>query len=231
MLRIRRLTQLLLALCACAFISACISLGIYRLLWIQTGRKITPEILAEISNINDINVIKSFFLPFVAAAIELRDSADQLAAWGLSFVFIWACLLGLVAIVLFRQITITQSTEIHVQSENIFDRALMGKLELWKIFWGFYVFFLFAIQLITNKLFALLISTGTIKTHGLASLVAVPIAVAIPVTLHFIAAILVWQSAKNTSRVIWTYLARFVVVAFTVLPSSFGIYKAISILW
>jgi hypothetical protein len=229
MLRIRRLTQLLLALCACAFISACISLGIYRLFSIRTGRKITPEILAEISNINDINVIKSFFLPFVAAATELRDSADQLAGWGLSFVLIWACLLGFVAIALYRQITMTHSTEIHVQFENSLDRALAGKLELWKIFWGGYVVFLLAMQLIANKLFALL--TSIIDVHGLTSLITVPIAIAIPVTLHFIAAILVWQSAKNTSRVIWTYLARLVVVAFTVLPSSIGIYTVISILW
>ena len=140
MLRIRRLTQLLLALCACAFISAFISLGIYRLFLIKTNNQITPEILAEISNINDINVIKSFIFPSVTLATELRDSADQLAGWGLSFVLIWACLLGFVAIALFRQITITQSTEIHVQSENIFDRALMGKLELWKSFWGFNLF-------------------------------------------------------------------------------------------
>ncbi len=229
MLRIRRLTQLLLALCACAFISACISLGIYRFFSIQTGRKITPEILAEISNINDINVIKSFFLPFVAAATELRDSADQLAGWGLSFVLIWACLLGFVAIALYRQITMTQSTEIHVQFENSLDRALAGKLELWKIFWGGYVVFLLAMQLISNKLFALL--TSIIDVHGLTSLITVPIAIAIPVTLHFIAAILVWQSAKNTSRVVWTYLARLVVVAFTVLPSSIGIYTVVSILW
>lgn len=222
MLRIRRLTQLLLALCACAFISALMSLGLYRLFAIKAVNQLSPEMLAEISNIQDINVIKSFFLPFVTLATELRDSADQLAGWGLSFVIIWASLIGFVAIALYRQIITTQQIEINPQTENTIDRAFAGKIELWKIFWGVYVILLLAMQLIASKLFATF--TELISLYGTASLILMPIGLAIPVTMHLLAALLVWKSATNTSHRFWTYLARTVVLAVTVLPSIRGIY-------
>ncbi|GGX08827.1 hypothetical protein GCM10011282_13760 [Undibacterium macrobrachii] len=222
MLRIRRLTQLLLALCACAFISALMSLGLYRLFAVKAVNQISPEMLAEISNIQDINVIKSFFLPFVTLATELRDSADRLAGWGLSFVIIWASLIGFVAIALYRQIISTQQVEINPQSENTIDRAFAGKVELWKIFWGVYVILLLVMQVIASKLFAAF--SELISMHGLASLILIPIGLAIPITLHLLAALLVWKSATNTSHRFWTYLARTVVVAITVLPSIKGIY-------
>lgn len=222
MLRIRRLTQLLLALCACAFISALMSLGLYRLFAIKAVNQLSPEMLAEISNIQDINVIKSFFLPFVTLATELRDSADRLAGWGLSFVIIWASLIGFVAIVLYRQIITTQQIEINPQTENTIDRAFAGKIELWKIFWGVYVILLLAMQLIASKLFATF--TELISLYGTASLILIPIGLAIPVTMHLLAALLVWKSATNTSHRFWTYLARTVVLAVTVLPSIRGIY-------
>lgn len=222
MLRIRRLTQLLLALCACAFISALMSLGLYRLFAIKAVNQLSPEMLAEISNIQDINVIKSFFLPFVTLATELRDSADRLAGWGLSFVIIWASLIGFVAIALYRQIITTQQIETNPQTENTIDRAFAGKIELWKIFWGVYVILLLAMQLIASKLFATF--TELISLYGTASLILIPIGLAIPVTMHLLAALLVWKSATNTSHRFWTYLARTVVLAVTVLPSIRGIY-------
>nr|WP_314861211.1 hypothetical protein [uncultured Undibacterium sp.] len=73
-------------------------------------------------------------------------------------------------------------------------------------------------------------SAGSLASHGLASLIAVPIVLAVPTTLHFISAILVWQSAKNTTRIYWTYLARAAVVAFTIFPIFRGIYAVVSLL-
>jgi hypothetical protein len=230
MLRIRRLTQLLLALCACAFISALISLVIYRVLSMTHAVTITPEILADISNINDIEVIKKFLLPFVAAANELRNGADLLASWGLSFVLIWASLLGLVTIILYRQITSTSLAEVNAIDESLIDLALAGRLELWKIFWGLYVTLSLALGLIFGELATILANASSLTTHGVASLIAVPIVFAIPTTLHIISAILVWQSAKNTSRIYWTYLARAAVIAFTIFPIFRGIYAVLRLL-
>ena len=230
MLRIRRLTQLLIALCACAFISALISLVIYRVLSMTHATTITPEILADVSNINDIEVIKKFILPFVAAANELRAGADLLASWGLLFVLIWASLLGLVTIILYRQITSTSLAEVNAIDENLIDRALAGKLELWKIFWGLYVTMSLVLGFIFSELVTRLVNASSLATHGVASLIAVPIVLAIPTTLHIISAILVWQSAKNTSRIYWTYLARAAVIAFTIFPIFRGVYAVLRLL-
>jgi len=230
MLRIRRLTQLLIALCACAFISALVSLVIYRVLSMTHAATITPEILADISNINDIEVIKKFILPFVAAANELRAGADLLASWGLLFVLIWASLLGFVTLVLYRQVTSTSLAEVNAIDENLIDRALAGKLELWKIFWGLYVALSLALGLLFSELVTILVSAGSFGSHGVASLIAVPIVLAIPTTLHIISAILVWQSAKNTSRIYWTYLARAAVIAFTIFPIFRGVYAVLRLL-
>jgi hypothetical protein len=230
MLRIRRLTQLLIALCACAFISALISLVIYRVLSMTHAATISPEILADISNIKDIEVVKKILLAFIAAANELRTGADLLASWGLSFVLIWASLLGFVAIILYRQITTSQQAEVDTRNESMIDRALAGKLELWKIFWGLYVTLSLALGLIFSALVTILVSASSLATHGVASLIAVPIALAIPSTLHFISAILVWQSAKNTTRIYWAYLARAAVIAFTIFPIFRGIYAVVSLL-
>ena len=191
---------------------------------------ITPEILADISNINDIEVIKKFILPFVAAANELRAGADLLASWGLLFVLIWASLLGFVTLVLYRQVTSTSLAEVNAIDENLIDRALAGKLELWKIFWGLYVALSLALGLLFSELVTILVSAGSFGSHGVASLIAVPIVLAIPTTLHIISAILVWQSAKNTSRIYWTYLARAAVIAFTIFPIFRGVYAVLRLL-
>jgi hypothetical protein len=230
MLRIRRLTQLLMALCACAFISALISLVIYRVLSMTHAATISPDVLADISNINDIEVLKQILLPFIAAADELRTGADLLASWGLSFVLIWASLLGFVTLVLYRQVTSTSLAEVNAIDENVIDRALAGKLELWKIFWALYVTLSLALGLIFGELATILVNASSLATHGVASLIAVPIVLAIPTTLHIISAILVWQSAKNTSRIYWTYLARAAVIAFTIFPIFRGIYAVLRLL-
>ena len=191
---------------------------------------ITPEILADISNINDIEVIKKFILPFVAAANELHAGADLLASWGLLFVLIWASLLGFVTLVLYRQVTSRSLAEVNAIDENLIDRALAGKLELWKIFWSLYVTLSLALGLIFGELATILVNASSLATHGVASLIAVPIVLAIPTTLHVISAILVWQSAKNTSRIYWTYLARAAVIAFTIFPIFRGIYAVLRLL-
>jgi hypothetical protein len=219
-----------MALCACAFISALISLVIYRVLSMTHAATISPDVLADISNINDIEVLKQILLPFIAAADELRTGADLLASWGLSFVLIWASLLGFVTLVLYRQVTSTSLAEVNAIDENVIDRALAGKLELWKIFWALYVTLSLALGFIFSELVTILVNASSLATHGVASLIAVPIVLAIPTTLHIISALLVWQSAKNTSRIYWTHLARAAVIAFTIFPIFSGVYAVLRLL-
>ncbi|WP_395007271.1 hypothetical protein [Undibacterium sp.] len=191
---------------------------------------INPDVLTDISNTNDIEVLKQILLPFLAAAHELRTGADLLASWGLSFVLIWAALLGSVTIILYRQITSTSQTEVNAIDESMVDLALAGRLDLWKIFWGLYVTLSLALGFIFSELVTILVSAGSFGSHGVASLIAVPIVLAIPTTLHVISAILVWQSAKNTSRIYWTYLARAAVIAFTIFPIFRGVYAVFRLL-
>ena len=104
MLRIRRLTQLLIALCVSAFLSALISIVIYRVLSMTALPLSGPNIVNDIRGIEDINKLREVTIAFLSAAFDLRESGATSVKWSLGFVLIWSTILGSVAVVTYRQI-------------------------------------------------------------------------------------------------------------------------------
>lgn len=220
MLRIRRLTQLLIALCASAFLSALISFGIYHVLAIAAvpSSSYQSDIVNAINSVEDINKLKEATIVFISAASDLREKGAGLVKWGLGFVLVWSLILGTVAIAIYRQICKVSSAPAHPEVENFIDLALSGKLELWKVFWGGYVALSSLLSLISFGVFQLLVQTGSLKSSFLLNVLAGPIVLSIPFTIYLYSALLVWKSAPNTSSVVWHYLAKLVVIVATIAP-------------
>lgn len=223
-LRVRRLVQLMIALCASAFLSALISFALYRILSLTALPLSGSNIANDIQSINDIGKLKELSVAFVGLSTELRNSGETLTKWGLGFVLVWSTILGTVALTTYREITKASKAPIEPAVENVFDRALAGKLELWKVFWGGYValsLLLFFIFIVTAHLFT---QVEAIKSSFLFNALACPIALSIPYTFYLLCALLVWRSASNTSSVVWCYLAKAFVIVFTAFPIIRSVY-------
>jgi hypothetical protein len=233
MLRIRRLTQLLIALCASAFLSALISLVIYRVLSMTVLPLSGQDIVNDIRSIEDINKLKEVTVTFLNAAFDLRDSGVISVKWGLGFVLVWSAVIGSVAFATYRQICRVSIAPdaLSPEVENFVDRALAGSLELWKVFWGGYVAVSLLLLMTSGGILKFLTQIGSgSKSLFLFNVLAGPIALSIPITIYLLCALLVWRSASNTSSVAWHYLAKAVVVACTVVPLIKGIYVTSTIL-
>jgi len=219
MLRIRRLTQLLIALCASAFVSAWISFVIYRVLSMTALPLSGSNIASDIGKIENIAKLKEVTIALSRAEFELRNSGELLAKWGLGFVIVWSVILGSIALVTYRQVCKTSIAPAHPDIENFIDRALAGKLELWKVFWGGYVTLSLLLFFISGGILKLLTQIGT-TTSALFLLNAItsPIALSVPITIYLLLALLVWKSAPNTSFIAWQYLAKAFVVIVTIIP-------------
>jgi prepilin signal peptidase PulO-like enzyme (type II secretory pathway) len=157
MLRIRRLTQLLIALCASAFLSALISFAIYRFLSMTALPLSGSSIVDDIRNLEDIGKLKEFTVLLISAAFDLRESGATLAKWGLGFVLVWSFILGTVALATYCQICKASIAPAYPEVENFIDRALAGKLELWKVFWGGYVALSLLLFFISGSILKLLL--------------------------------------------------------------------------
>lgn len=232
MLCIRRLTQLLIALCASAFLSALISFGIYHVLSITAlpSSSSQSDFVNAINSVEDIKKLKESIFVFINAAFDLREKGASLVKWGLGFVLVWSLILGSVALATYRQICKHSSTPTPPEVENFIDLALSGKLELWKVFWGGYVALSALVFLISGGVLQWLVPTGSTKSSFLFNVLVGPIALSIPATIYLFSALLVWKSAPNTSSVAWHYLAKTVVIVNTVIPLLKSIMVASAIL-
>ena len=219
MLRIRRLIQLLIALCAAAFVSSWISFVIYRVLSMTALPLSGSNIANDVGKIEDIARLKEVTIALFGVASELRDSGALLAKWGLGFVLAWSIILGATALVAYREVCKTSIASTRPEVENFVDLALAGKLELWKVFWGGYVVLSLLLFLVSGSVLKLLTQVGS-ATNSLFLLNAIagPIALSIPITIYLLSALLVWRSAANTSSVAWHYLAKAVVIIVTIFP-------------
>ena len=219
MLRIRRLTQLIIALCASAFVSAWISYVIYRVLSMTALPLAGSDVANDIRNIDDIAKLKAVTIALFGAASELRASGALLAKWGLGFVLVWSVILGTLALVTYREVCKTSSSPAYPEVENFIDQAIAGKLELWKVFWGGYVALSLLLLLAFSSVLNLLTQVGsTTNSLFLLNAIAGPIALSVPITIYLLSALLVWRSASNTSSVAWHYLAKAVVIIVTIIP-------------
>jgi hypothetical protein len=224
MLRIRRLTQLLIALCASAFVSALISFVIYRVLCMTVLPLSGSDIVNGIRSVEDIAKVKETTIVFISAAYQLRDNGASLAKWGLGFVLVWSIILGTLALVTYREVCKASIAPAHPEAENFIDRALAGKLELWKVFWGGYVALSLLLFFIFGSVLKLLTQVGSATSSlFLLNVIAGPIALSVPITIYLLSALLVWQSASNTSSAAWRYLAKAVVIVVTIVPLIRGI--------
>ncbi len=230
MLRLRRLTQLLMALCASAFLSALISLIVYRFLSMTAKPTQSIELTNGIQEIQDIERLRGFTLDLIRSGIDLRDGGATLASWGLGFVLIWSSILGLIAFVTYRQACKVLVNPDLPATENSIDKAFSGKLELAKIFWGGYVTLSLLLVLISNAVFKLLPSINANESSFLLNALVAPIVLAIPAIFYWTCAILVWRCAANTSSIVWRYLAKLIVIIATILPLIEGAYLLQSIL-
>jgi hypothetical protein len=219
MLRIRRLTQLLIALCASAFVSAWISFAFYRVLSMTALPLAGIDIANDIGNVDDIATLKEVTIALYSVASELRDSGALLAKWGLGFVLVWSIILGTLSLVTYREVCKTSLVPTHPEIENFIDRALAGKLELWKVFWGGYVALSLLLFFISGSVLKFLTQVGS-ATNSLFLLNAIagPIALSVPITIYLLSALLVWKSAANTFSIAWHYLAKAVVIVVTIVP-------------
>lgn len=218
MLRIKRLARLQLALCACAFVSAYISLVTYRVLGKIALPRLREEWERDVSSIEDISTLKNLCAALVSASFELQDHGSFLASWGLWFVLVWSSILCLAATLLLRQIQRSHDAPTVQERENIIDMALSGKLELWKAFWGFYVGLSLVSAVVINGSGVLLTKFGVLDFSKSAGLVAISMAMSVPVVIYLTSALAVWRCAPNTSHVLWRYLARITIVLWTTIP-------------
>lgn len=228
MLRIRRLTQLLVALCASAFLSTLVSLVIYRTLSLITVPRVGAEVVAKIGAIRDVDTLSKVCTAFVGAAVELKAGGVFLASWGLGHMLLWSLILGVVAYLLYRQLSNAARTDI-VEQENFIDRALAGKLELWKVFWGLYGALSLSLLFLASGVLQLIVKASADDAYRLASVIGVPMAISLPATVYFISALLVWRSAKNASHMAWGLLAKAVVIVVTVLPIIQSVVAAVAL--
>lgn len=219
MLRIRRLTQLLIALCASAFVSAWVSFVIYRVLSMTALPLSGLDIANDIGRVEDIAKLKEVTIALASAVSELRDSGALLAKWGLGFVLVWSIILGTITLLTYREVCKASITPHHPEVENFIDRALAGKLELWKVFWGGYVALSLLLFFISGSVLKLLTQVGnTTNSLFLLNAITGPIALSVPITIYLLSALLVWRSASNTSSVAWRYLAKSFVIIVTAIP-------------
>jgi hypothetical protein len=227
MLRIRRLIQLLIALCASAFVSSWISFVIYRVLSMTALPLSGSDIANDVGKIEDIAKLREITIALFGAASELRDSGALLAKWGLGFVLVWSIILAAIALVTYREACKASIASTHPEVENFVDLALAGKLELWKVFWGGYVLLSLLLFLVSGSVLKLLTQVGSATDSlFLLNAIAGPIALSIPITIYLLSALLVWRSAANTSSVAWHYLAKAVVGIVTIFPLIRGIIAA-----
>lgn len=224
MLRLRRLLQLLIALCSMAFLSALISLLIYRVHSMTALSTSGADILNGLKEFDDIDKLREISAVLVRAGYELRDSGAFLVDWGLGFVLIWSFILGLSAVATYRQACKVMVAPDVPETENFIDKALAGKLELVKIFWGGYVTLSLVLLFLTSAALKLLPTMEVDGTSLLINLLVAPIVLSIPMTMQWACAILVWRCAPNTSSVVWSYMAKLIVIATTVIPLIKGIY-------
>ena len=230
MLRLRRQIQLMIALCVAAFLSALISLIIYRVLAMTMVSTDYVEITNGLREIQDIEPLRKIALTLVQAGVELREAGSTLALWGLGFVLIWSLILGLTAFASYRQACKVGVGSDAPVAESIIDLALAGKLALVKMFWGGYVSLLLLFWLISFAIFQFLPLFKTSDISFLTIALFAPIALAIPATIKLSCAILVWRCAANTSSVMWGYLAKLAVLTFTVIPTVWGFASLVAIL-
>lgn len=223
MLRLRRLSQLMIALCATAFLSALASLIIYRVLAMTSISTDHVEITNGLREIQDIEPLRKIALTLVQAGVELREAGSTLALWGLGFVLIWSLILGLTAFASYRQACKVGVGIDAPEAENIIDQALAGKLALVKMFWSGYVTLLLLFWLISFAIFQFLPLFKTSDISFLTIALFVPIALAVPAIMQLSCAILVWRCSANTSSVMWGYLAKLAVLTLTVIPTVWGL--------
>jgi hypothetical protein len=109
-LRVRRLVQLMIALCASALLSALISLVFYRILSLTSLPLSESNMANDIRGIEDIGKLKELAVALIGVSIELRNSGETLTKWGLGFVLVWSTILGTVALTTYREITKASKT-------------------------------------------------------------------------------------------------------------------------
>lgn len=229
MLRLRRLTQLLIVLCMAAFISALLSFAFHRVLSMSAMPFPSTTLINDLQALEDIGKLREVAILLVRATAEVRTGGEMLVQWGLGFVLVWSLILGVITAAVYRQIGKVQSaTEIkEAEKESLLDRACAGKLELWKVFWGGYISLSCVLTVAAVGVFQLLRNIGSdTQASFLLNALVGPIVLAIPMAIYFCCAALVWRSAPNTTSPLWGYAARSAVIVLTVVPLLKCIYSA-----
>jgi hypothetical protein len=218
MLRTRRIVQLQTALCLWAFLSAYIAFVFHRILEAVALPRVMTNLASGIAGLQEIDTVKKVCVLVVEGSVDVRDNGAFLAALGLGFVMALSVIVCATAGLLYRELQRSKDSRETSETENTVDLALSGRLALWKTFWGFYVGVSLLSALAINGAASLLMKHGAFEDSRWLNFVAMPVAMAIPLTLSFISAYAVWRCAPNTERAVWRYLARIAVVLFSGVP-------------
>ena len=99
-----------------------------------------------------------------------------------------------------------------------FDRALSGRWELRKAFWGLYVGASLGALLVLQAPLNLLRTAGVIREASIPDSILTSMAYSACLVIQLAGAICAWRCARNTARKVWRYLAWAAIIVLTVLP-------------
>lgn len=229
MLRAKHIVHLQTALCLWALISAYFSLVIYRVLAEIAIPRSMSNLANGLASVQDFETVKRVCVAMVDASIGVRDNGTVLAWWGLVFVCGWSLIMGVTAALLYRQVQSGGDQPMPPVADTVVDRALAGKIELWKAYWGLHVGLTLVLGLLINGLLGLWPRDGGSAPMRVFNLVIWPIIIALPATVFLLTAFAVWRCAANTSHVAWQVLAR-VAIAISVLMAVAKSFVAFGVL-
>lgn len=219
----KRISQILFALSAWFFVSALVSLVVVRIVSL-TALPSLPGLSDDIGKLQDMNTLKEVCVLLVDGAASQKEASSLFAVWGLGFVATWSAMFGIASAFMYRQL---RAAETHVRpnpaNTTFLDSALGGTLELWKAFWGLYIVLPYVAALAIGGPVMLLKHFQVIEPAKAVDLIVTPLAFSAVAVIYFGSAVVAWRCSRNSSRRIWHYLTRLVIVLYTVVPLIKGI--------
>lgn len=214
----RRLSQILVALSAWFFVAALFSLVIVRILSFAALPNSLANLSNDIRNLQDINTLKEVCVLLVDGARDQRESSWTLVVWGFGFVASWSAIFGIVSLRLFSKLSIQGSVAMPADA-SFFDDAIDGEVELWKAFWGVYIALPLIVAAFVGGCVFLLKKLYVADPFNALFLVVSSLAFSAVVVTSWWGAAIAWRCSRNTSHMMWHYLARIAIVFYTCIPA------------
>lgn len=227
----QRITLLIIVLSALFGLSGLISLALLKVM-MSAGLPLR-NFAADISNINDLAVLKNLCVPIADELFRTMNASRASSKWAPLLVAISGFLCCSVGVCLYRQLERdklaqrVEDAQLQGARRSFMEQALSGELKLWKAFWFLYV----PAPLIAALSFSLLMNLGTrlgvADSFGFSIFIFLPILMAAIFVINISAAVFTWRCAANTSHIFWYYAARGVIVICTIVPLA----QAALLLW